>query len=92
MPDGDFGTPDANDATAMHEKTVREAAEYVAGLDEAVKAEVLNRDLGSVKISPQQRKQEWELMKDNPEHLSQFFTDQKATVEQMVKYAKDMLK
>ena len=89
---GEFGTPDANDATAMHEKTVREAAEYAADLDEAVKDDILNRPLGSVNVSPEQRRQEWELMRDNPEHLSQFFTDQSATVEQMVKYAKEMLK
>lgn len=88
----EFGTPTANDATAMHEKTVREAAEYIADLDQAVKDDVSNRPLGSVKVSPEQRKQEWELMRDNPEHLAQFFTDQSATVEQMVKYAKEMLK
>lgn len=92
MPDDDFGTPTANDATSMHEKTVREAAEYIADLDQAVKDDVSNRPLGSVKVSPEQRKQEWELMRDNPEHLAQFFTDQSATVEQMVKYAKEMLK
>ena len=88
----EFGTPSANDATSMHEKTVREAAEYAASLDEAVKENILPRDLGSVKVSPEQQRQEWELMKDNPEHLAQFFTDQKATVEQMIKYAKEKLK
>ncbi len=88
----EFGTPTANDATSMHEKTVREAAEYIADLDQAVKDDVSNRPLGSVKVSPEQRRQEWELMRDNPEHLAQFFTDQSATVEQMVKYAKEMLK
>ncbi|KKK74793.1 hypothetical protein LCGC14_2880210, partial [marine sediment metagenome] len=30
------------------------------------------------------------LMRDNPEHLAQFFTDQNATVEQMIQYAKNM--
>ncbi len=88
----DFGTPEARDATAAHEKTVKEAGEYAASLDQAVKDDISNRPLGSVKVSPQQRKQEWELMKDNPEHLAQFFQDQGATVEQMVKYAKEMLK
>ncbi len=89
MPD-DFGTPGAQDVTAQHEKTVREAAEYAASLDEAVKEDVSNRPLGSVKVSPEQRKQEYALMRDNPEHLAQFFTDQSATVEQMVQYAKEM--
>jgi hypothetical protein len=86
----EFGTPEAKDATAQHEKTVREAAEYAAGLDKAVKEDVLNRPLGSVKVSPEQRRQEYDLMRENPEHLAQFFTDQSATVEQMVQYAKEM--
>ncbi len=76
----------------MHEKTVREAGEYAASLDIAVKENVQNRDLGSVKVSPQQRRQEFDVMKDNPEHLAQFFTDQKATVEEMVQYLKEMNK
>ena len=86
----DFGTPEARDATAAHEKTVKEAGEYAASLDQAVKDDVMNRPLGSVKVTPEQRKQEYALMRDNPEHLAQFFQDQGATVEQMVKYAKEM--
>jgi hypothetical protein len=76
----------------MHEQTVREAAEYAAGLDDAVKSEVLNRPLGSVKVSFEDRMAEWRMMKDTPEHLAQFFVDNKATVEQMVKHSKEMLK
>ena len=89
MPD-DFGTPNAQDATSQHEKTVQEAAEYAASLDKAVKEDLLNRPLGSVKVSPDQRKQEYTLMRDNPEHLAQFLVDNKATVEQAIKYAKEM--
>ena len=74
----------------MHEKTVQEAGEYAASLDQSVKDDILNRPLGSVKVTPEQRKQEWTAMKDNPEHLAQFYVDQSATVEQMVKYAKEM--
>lgn len=88
----EFGTPKARDATSMHERTVMEAGQYAADLDRAVKENILPRDLGSVKVTPEQQRQEWELMKDNPEHLAQFFTDQKATVEQMIKYAKEKLK
>ncbi len=91
MPD-DFGTPDTQDATSQHEKTVKEAGEYAASLDIAVKENVQNRELGSVRVSPAQRRQEFEVMKDNPEHLAQFFTDQKATVEEMVQYLKKMNK
>ncbi|KKL13622.1 hypothetical protein LCGC14_2523910, partial [marine sediment metagenome] len=29
-------------------------------------------------------------MRDNPQHLAQFFKDQGATVEQMVQYAREM--
>ena len=89
MPD-EFGTPGANDATSQHEKTVREAGQYAADLDKAVKEDVLNRPLGSVKVSPEQRKQEYELMRDNPQHLAHFFQDQGATVEQAITYAKEM--
>ena len=90
MPDDDFGTPGAQDPTSQHEKTVMEAGEYAAELDKAVKEDILNRPLGSVKVSPEQRREEYALMRENPEHLAQFFSDQKATVEQMVKYAKEM--
>ncbi len=90
MPD-EFGTPNAHDATAEHEKTVREAGEYAASLDKAVKDDVLNRPLGSVKVPFEDRMTEWRAMKDNPEHLAQFFIDNNATVEQMVKHAKVML-
>ena len=88
----DFGTPDANDATARNEKTVTEAAKYIVDLGEEAKSEVQNRDLGSVKISSQQQRQEFEAMQDNPEHLSQFFSDNKMTVENMVQYLKKMNK
>ena len=90
MPD-DFGTPKARDATSMHERTVMEAGQYAADLDQAVKDDVSNRPLGSVTVSPEQRKQEWELMKDNSEHLAQFLIDNKATVEQAVNYATKMM-
>ncbi|KKK82464.1 hypothetical protein LCGC14_2803130 [marine sediment metagenome] len=88
----DFGTPDANDATARNEKTVTEAAKYIVDLGEEAKSEVQNRDLGSVKISSQQQRQEFEAMQDNPEHLAQFFSDNKMTVENMVQYLKKMNK
>ena len=96
MPD-EFGTPEAPDATAMHEKTVQEAGEYAASLDKAVKEDLLNRPLGSVKVTPEQRKQEWTVNfqaaeAGDPSLMAKFFTDQKATVEQMVKYATGMLK
>ncbi len=91
MPD-DFGTPDAQDATSRSERTVTEGAQYIVDLGEVAKREVQNRDLGSVRVSPEQRRQEFEVMKDNPEHLAKFFTDQKASVEEMVQYLKKMNK
>ena len=90
MVGNEFGTPDAHDATSQHEKTVQEAGEYAASLDEAVKEDILNRPLGSVKVSPKDRMAEYEAMRDNPDHLAQFFTDQNATVEQAIQYAKEM--
>ena len=89
MPD-DFGSPKTRDATSQHEKTVQEAAEYAASLDDAVKEDILNRPLGSVKVAPQDRQSEYEMMRDNPEHLAQFFVDNNATVEQMIQHAKNM--
>ena len=86
----DFGTPDAHDATSVSERAVIEAAKGDVALDKAVKESLLNRPLGSVKVTPEQRRQEYDLMRDNPEHLAQFFQDQSATVEQMVQYAKEM--
>lgn len=67
-----------------------EAAEYIVDLGETAQKEVQNRDLGSVRVTPQQRSQEWGVMKDSPEHLAKFFVDQKASVEQMVGYLKKM--
>lgn len=86
----EFGIPDAQDATSRGEKTVTEAAQYIVDLGEQAKREVQNRDLGSVKISPEQRRQEFDVMKGSPEHLAQFFVDQEATVEEMVQYLKKM--
>jgi hypothetical protein len=86
----EFGTPKAKDPTARDERTVQEAAEYGASLDQAVKDEVSNRPLGSVKIPFMDKMAEYKLMRENPEHLAQFFIDQKATVEQMIQYAKEM--
>ncbi len=91
MPD-EFGTPDANDATARNEKTVTEAAKYIVDLGEEAKSEVQNRDLGSVKISPQQQRQEFDAMKDSTEHMAKFFTDNKMTVEETIQYLTKMNK
>ena len=88
----DFGTPDANDATARNERTVLEAAQYIVDLGKEAKEDVQNRDLGSVKVSPQQGRQEFDVMKDVPEHLAKFFTDNKMTVENMVQYLTKMNK
>ena len=86
----DFGTPKANDATAQHEKTVQEVGEYAASLDQTVKDDVSNRPLGSVKVSPQQELDEWNVMKDDVNHLTQFLVDNKMTWEQGIQYLKKM--
>ncbi len=91
MPD-EFGTPDAHDATALSERAVIEAANADVSLDKSVKESLTNRPLGSVKISPQQQKQEFDSMKDDDQHLAQFFVDNKMTVEQTVQYLTKMNK
>ena len=89
---GKFGTPDAHDATSIAEKAVIEAAEADVSLDKSVKESLINRPLGSVKISPQQQKQEFDSMKDDEGHLTQFFVDNKMTVEQTIQYLTKMNK
>lgn len=96
MAERKFGTPDAHDAVARDEKTVQEAAQYDAELDEAMK-EMHPRDLGSVKVSSQDERTEWEMNiqaaeSGDPSLMATFFVDQKMTVEQMVQYSKKMLK
>lgn len=96
MPDK-FGAPDAHDATSQHEKTVQEAGEYAASLDQAVKDDILNRPLGSVKVSPQDERSEWAMNfqaaeAGDPSLMAKFFVDQKMTTEQAIRYAKKMLK
>ena len=92
---GEFGTPDAHDATSLSERAVIESAQADVSLDKAVKEDLLNRPLGSVKISPQERKTEYELMKQaadlgDTEPFLAFFSDQNATEEQVIKYLKKM--
>lgn len=94
MPD-DFGTPKASDATAMHEKTVQEAAEYAVGLDEVVKDEVLNRPLGSQKVPMQDQLAEYRIYRQmaeegDPKPLAKFFVDNESTVEQSIQFSKNM--
>lgn len=91
MPD-EFGTPDAHDATAMSERAVIEAAKADVSLDKAVKESLINRPLGSVKISPQQQRQEFDSMKDDETHLTQFFVDNRMTPEQTIQYLTKMNK
>ena len=86
-----FGSPNVGDAVARDEQNVQEAAQYGVDLDHAMK-ELSPRSLGSVKVSPEDRAAEYEQMREVPEHLTQFFVDQGATVEQMIQYAKDMEK
>ena len=91
----EFGTPDAHDATSLGERAVMEAAEADVSLDKAVKDSLLNRPLGSVKISPQDRKTEYDLMKQaadlgDTEPFLAFFKDQNATEEQVIQYLKKM--
>ena len=93
----EFGTPDAHDATSVSERAVIEAAQADVSLDKAVKESLLNRPLGSVKVSSQDRKTEFDLMKQaaelgDVEPFLTFFSDQNATEEQVIQYLKKMNK
>jgi len=95
--DNDFGTPDAHDATSVDERSVIESANADASLDKAVKDSLRNRPLGSVKITPEQRQQEYELRRQaaelgDPMPMAKYLLDQKMTREQAVQYFKKMEK
>jgi hypothetical protein len=57
---------------------------------QSAKTEVVNRQLGSVKVSPKEQLREYEMMRESPAHLSQFFVDQGASLEEMVNYCFEM--
>ena len=85
-----FGEPDANDATAEWDRTVEEAAREQAEMFKLAKTNVLNRQLGSKKVSGQDQLREYEMMREEPAHLAQFLKDQGSTLEESINWAFDM--
>lgn len=85
-----FGEPDANDATAEWDRTVEEAGREQAEMFKLAKTNVLNRQLGSKKVSSQDQLREYEMMREEPAHLAQFFKDQGSTLEESINYCFDM--
>ena len=81
-----FGEPDANDATAEWDRTVEEAAREQAEMFKLAKTNVLNRQLGSKKVSGPEQLREYDLMRDDPTHLTQFLKDQGGTLEENINY------
>ena len=79
-----FGSPDAHDATAEWDRDVEEASREHAEMFNLAKENVMNRQLGSKKVSRQDRLKEYELMREDPAHLAQFLIDQRGTFEENV--------
>ena len=64
MPEKDvFGTPSANDATAEFDQMVDDAGREHAEMFEEARSKILNRPLGSKKVSSQDRVQEYQIIK-----------------------------
>lgn len=85
-----FGEPDANDATAEWDRTVEEASQENNEMWKLAKTNVLNRQLGSKRVPREDQLREYELMRDNPAHLTQFLVDQGGTTEEDQNYCFDM--
>ena len=85
-----FGEPNANDATADWDRAVEEAAQEQKEMFGLAKENVLNRQLGSKKVPREDQLREYEMMRDEPAHLAQFFKDQGATLEEATNYCFDM--
>ena len=81
-----FGEPDSHDATAEWDRTVEEAAQEHAAMFREAKDNVLNRPLGSKKVSGPDQLREYEIMRDDPAHLTQFLKDQGGTLEENINY------
>ena len=94
MPDV-FGTPEANDATAEFDRIVDDAGRDHAEMIEIARTEVMNRRIGSKKVSPQDQMQEYGVIKSmalegNIQPGIDFLTSQDATMEEAISYFTDM--
>lgn len=85
-----FGSPDAHDATAEWDKLVEEAGQDHAEMFEIARTEVMNRQVGSKKVSAKDQLQEWEILRSEPSSLMEFFGNQDATLEEAINYAFNM--
>ena len=91
MPKDDmFGSPSARDPTAEWERTIEDASNEYRNIVKQVGKTLMNREVGSKKVPAKERLQEYEMARENPEWLSQYFIDSGATVEEMIQHAMDM--
>ena len=90
-----FGSPDAHDATAEWDKLVEESAQDHAEMFNIARTEVMNRRVGSKKVSPKEQLQEYEVIKgmafDGDYRPGvEFLAAQDATLEEAVNWAFEM--
>ena len=90
-----FGSPGAHDATAAFDEMVEEAGQEHAAMFKEAREKVLNRPLGSKKVSSQDQVQEYQIIKGmalegNPQPGIDFLTAQDATLEEAINWGFEM--
>lgn len=90
-----FGSPDAHDATAEFDQMAEEAGREHAEMYEEARTKILNRPLGSKKVSSQDQVREYEIIKGmalegNPQPGLDFLTAQDATLEEAINWGFNM--
>ena len=90
-----FGEPSANDATAEFDQMVDEAGREHAEMFEEARSKIMNRPLGSKKVSSQDQVREYEIIKGmalegNPQPGIDFLTAQGATLEEAINWGFEM--
>ena len=76
--------------TSFWESIAQTASQEFADMSRHLLATEAPRPFGSEKVSLKEQALTYSLMRDNPDALHQFFTEQGATVESAAKYVKKM--
>ena len=87
-----YGTPDANDGTARFERVINRSRDRYAEIFKQAVERVAPRALGSKPVPLSEQKLEWELLRNDPAALQQFFESQSVGLESALSYAEKMEK
>jgi len=85
-----FGSPEARDASAYLESIIEESATYLKDIVKQSSQTVLNRQLGSKKVPLRDRVAEYQMAREDPAWLAQYFVDSGATLEEMIQHAEEL--